>query len=322
MPQEVLGVLHQHERFVITTHVRPDGDAIGSQVALGRYLQKMGKTVTLLNSDPPPGNMEWLPGIEAVQTFDGNGEHLKAIGGADVLIVVDTNALHRLGDMADAVKASGAVKVLVDHHTGPEDWFDHQFVRDTASSAAELVYELIATDDPDLIDASLAQALYAGIVTDTGSFRYNSVTPHVHRVTAELMERGDLNPEELYTHLYETKTLHAHRLLARTLETIRLVHDGLIGYIYVSQAMLEETGATSEDTEGLVSYVLALEGVRVALIFTETAKGTKISFRSKGELHVNEWARAFGGGGHRNASGAFVQKPLSDTIDAVPATSI
>jgi phosphoesterase RecJ-like protein len=317
MTDAILSLLLRHERFVITTHVRPDGDAIGSQVALGRFLRKLDKEVALLNSDPPPDNLGWLPGIEQVETFEGAPDHLKQIAGADVLIVVDTNALHRVGKLADPVKNSGALKVLIDHHTEPEDWFDVTYARDTASSTGELIYEIIAAHDPDAVDEPIATALYAAILTDTGSFRYSSVTPAVHRIAAELMDRGNLLPEVIYTHLYDTKSLQGLRLLSRSLDTLQLRYDGVVGYMVVSRRMMKETDASSDDTEGFVSYVHSIDGVRVALLFTETVSGTKISFRSKGDMHVNAWAQAFGGGGHRNASGAYVREPLEDVIEQV-----
>ncbi|NBC17691.1 MAG: bifunctional oligoribonuclease/PAP phosphatase NrnA [Bacteroidetes bacterium] len=321
MTDEILPLLLRHERFVITTHIRPDGDAIGSQVALGRFLQALGKEVALLNSDPPPGNLAWLPGIEQVETFEGAPEHLKQIAGADVVIIADTNALERIGKLADPVTNSGALKVLIDHHTGPENWFDATYARDTASSTGELVYELIAAHDADAIDDPIATALYAAILTDTGSFRYSSVTPSVHRIAADLMERGDLLPEVIHSHLYDTKSLQGLRLLSRSLDTLQLRYDGRVGYMVVSRRMMKETDASSDDTEGFVSYVHSIDGVRVALLFTETASGTKISFRSKGDMHVNEWAQAFGGGGHRNASGAYVREPLDEVIDQVLAAA-
>ncbi len=321
MTDPVLRLLLDQERFLITTHVRPDGDAIGSQLALRRFLQKLGKQVALINSDPAPDNLAWLPGIDAIEVFDGAVAQHEQIGGADVIVVVDTNALERLGKLAGPVKHSGARKLLIDHHTEPENWFDHVYARDTASSTGELLYELIAAHDPALIDEPLATALYAAILTDTGSFRYSSVTPAVHRIVADLLERGDLRPEAVYTALYEMRTPESLRLLALVLDTLTLRFGGQLCYLVVTQRMLQESGASSEETEGFVGYGLSIEGVRVALIFTETARGTKVSFRSKGDFHVNEWARAFGGGGHRNASGAYVRRPLEEVIGRVIASA-
>lgn len=317
MSDPVLDALLNHDRFLITTHVRPDGDAIGSQLALGQVLRKLGKEVAMINSDPAPDNLAWLPGVEEVQVFDKSLAQLEQIANAEVIVVVDTNGLERIGKLAKPVKGSHALKLLIDHHTGPEMWFDETYARDTASSTGELIYELIAAHDADLIDESIATSLYAAILTDTGSFRYNSVTPAVHRIVGDLMERGKLEPEGLYSALYETKTPEGLRLLGKVLDTLKLKHDGVLAYVFVSTRMLQDTGASSDETEGFISHVMSLGTVRVALIFTETAKGTKVSFRSKGEMHVNGWAQAFGGGGHRNASGAYVKKPLGEVMQAV-----
>ncbi len=318
MIEDVLPLLLEKNRFLITTHVRPDGDAIGSQLALGHFLHKLGKQVAMINNDAMPDNLAWLPGADAIKIFDSSVAQHEHIGAADVIVVVDTNALNRVGKkVAQPVKNSGAIKVLIDHHTEPETWFDHTFVRDTASSTGELIYELINAYDPELIDTPIALALYAAILTDTGSFRYSSVTPAVHRIIADVMERGSVQADDVYAALYEMRSPQWIRLLSQVLDTLRLRFDGLLSYLVISRRVLEDTGATSEDIEGFVSYGLAIEGVRVALIFTETQRGTKISFRSKGDLYVHEWARAFGGGGHRNASGAFVRRPLDAVIHEV-----
>ncbi|MEZ4699588.1 MAG: bifunctional oligoribonuclease/PAP phosphatase NrnA [Rhodothermales bacterium] len=315
MIDQFLAGLLAGQHVVITTHVRPDGDAIGSQLALGLFLQKLGKTVEMINSDPPPMNLGWLPGVREIQTFDQSLAQRERIDRADTIIVVDTNAIDRVGQMAGPIRGSSARKVLIDHHTGPEQWFDAMYVRDTASSAGELVYELIAHHDADLIDASIATPLYAAILTDTGSFRFSSVTPAVHHIVGDLIARGSLSPAEIYTAIYESRSAESLRLLAQVLGTLTLRYQGTVGYIVISQRMLNETRADSEEADGFVNYAMSIEGVRVAVMFLETARGIKISFRSRGETHVHEWARSLGGGGHRNASGAFVERrPLDDVI--------
>lgn len=319
MLDALLDTLQRGTRFVITTHIRPDGDAIGSQLALLRVLEALGKEVVCLNSDPPPDNLGWLPGIDRAEVFDGSLAQREWIDGADAVLVVDTNALHRLGRLGPAVEASRAKKVLIDHHTEPEAWFDVAFVRDTASSTGELVYELLAhLGALDRIDAAVATALYTAIMTDTGSFRYSSVTPHVHRIVADLLERGDLQPAPIHTSLFDARTLDGLRLLGLALETITLHYGGQLGTMVVTQRMVRDSGSGLDETEGFVNYALSVAGVRAAVIFLETDSGVKMSFRSKGDAYVNEWARAFGGGGHRNASGAYVAgRPLDDVFHDV-----
>lgn len=318
MTDDALALLRDHDHFLLTTHIRPDGDAIGSELGLGRYLQRQGKSVTLLNSDPVPDHLAWLPGADQVEVFDGTPDQLKALAEAEVAVVLDTNAAERLGDVAGPLRRSGATTLLVDHHTDPEGWFDHRYQRDTAAATAELLYELIRDDRPELVDADLATALYTGIMTDTGSFRYSSVTPSVHRAVADLLERGGIEPAPVHSALYDNRSLASLRLLSSVLQRIRLRYDGQVGYAVVTPEMLKAADATSDDKQGLVSYVLSIEGVRAALLFTETSGGTKVSFRSAIGTHVNGWAQSFGGGGHRNASGAYLEGyALDEAVEAV-----
>lgn len=318
----VLDTLLAAERVVITTHLRPDGDALGSQIALGLFLRKLGKHVTLLNSDAPPRNLEWLLDFSDVTTFTGALKQLKRVHEADVIAIVDTGAEHRLGDLGRTLRDSPAKKVLIDHHPGPEDWFDQQLLGTTRAATGELVYELITAHDPDLIDGPIATALYAAIMTDTGSFRYGSTTARVHEITADLLERGDIRPEPIHIAIFDTRQASSLRLLSRALDTITTVYDGQIAYVVVSLEMMNSVDARSDEAEGIVGYPLSLEGVRAVVMFLETPSGIKCSFRSKGDLAINGWARAFGGGGHRNAAGAYIRDgALRDVIDRVIAAA-
>ena len=312
-------LLDAHEHILLTTHTGPDGDAIGSELGLARYLEKRGKTVTVLNDDDLPDNLAWLPGTGRIQVFEkGSFEQQKALAEADLAAVLDTNAAERIGALAKPFRQGGATTLLIDHHTEPETWFDHAFQRDTAAATAELVYEIIAAGQPELIDADIATLLYTGLMTDTGSFRYSSVTPQVHCTVADLLEWGDIAPAPIHSALYDNRSLASLRLLGRALDRIRLRYDGFVGYTSVTPEVLEAAGAGPDDKHGLVSHVLSVEGVHAALLFTETQGGTKVSFRSEGATHVDDWARHFGGGGHRNASGAYLDDyPLADALDEV-----
>ena len=317
-------LIDAHEHFLLTTHISPDGDAIGSQLGLARYLEQLGKTVTMLNDDDLPDHLAWLPGTERIEVFEeGAFAQQKALAEADVAVVLDTNVAERLGALAEPVRKGGATTLLIDHHTEPETWFDYAFQRDTAAATAELICELIEAGQPELIDADLATTLYTGIMTDTGSFRYSSVTPQVHRVVADLLERGDISPAPIHSSLFDNRSLASLRLLGRTLDRIRLRYEGVVGYTSVTPEVLEAAGAGPDDKQGLVSHVLSVEGVRAALLFTEVQSGTKVSFRSEGETHVDGWARHFGGGGHRNASGAYLEgysldRAIREVIGAAP----
>ena len=321
MLNDVCTLIRENEQFVVTTHLRPDGDALGSQLALGCFLEKLGKDVLMLNSDGAPYNLDWLPESERVEVFDASLHQHGAIAEADVAFILDTNDEERLGHVGSMIRKSGATKVLVDHHMEPEKWFDLPFVRDDAAAAGELVYEIIEAIDPTLIDETIATALYTAIMTDTGSFRYSSVTPRIHRIIADVLERGGIEPAPIHEKMFDRKSMPGLRLLGRMLNRIRLSYDGQLAHSVVTQRMVEDTGASWDDKDGFVNYVLSIEGVKAALLFSETNDGAKISFRSEADVRVDEWARSFGGGGHKNASGAYVKRPsfeeaIEDVIDA------
>lgn len=316
-----LSELLERERFVITTHLRGDGDAVGSLLALRLLLIRLGKTVTAIFPDAPSPNLEWLPGVDDAVVYDGSLQQVRALAEADALVVVDTNAASRIGRLADSYRARTGSRFLIDHHPGPEKWFDHSYVRDDASSTGELIFELFEQVEgvalSELIDAGVATLLYTAIMTDTGSFRFSSVTPRVHRIVADLIELGGIAPDEIHTQLYDTRSLSSLRTLGRALERINVRYDGALGYLALSRQFMADAGAERGDTEGLVNQVLSVDGVRVALFFLETDAGTKVSFRSHGEFAVNKWAASFGGGGHRNAAGAFIPGYIDEVVERV-----
>ncbi len=321
MLDDVVRLIRENEDFFLVTHLGPDGDALGSQIALGRFLQKLGKRAAMINSEEPPYSLDWMPGADDVEVFDGSLDQHEALADADVAFVLDTNDEERLGKVGSMVRESTATTVLIDHHLEPEQWFDLAFVRDRAAATGELIYELIAAIDPDLIEETIATGLYTAIMTDTGSFRYSSVTPQLHRIVADILERGAISPAPIHETIYDRKSMPGLRLLGRTLNRIRLRYDGQLGYSAVTQRMVEDTGASWDDKQGFVNYVLSIEGVKAALLFSEVDDGAKISFRSEADVRVDEWARHFGGGGHRNAAGAYVKRPsfeeaIEDVVEA------
>lgn len=309
-PSAILDVLLGANTLALSTHLRPDGDAIGSQLALAHFLQKQGKTVTLVNQDPAAHTLTWIDGAGAIQTFDPQDVALRAaIVSADVGVVLDTNSADRIGDAGKLYRQRRGPTVLIDHHTVPETWFTHVYRRESASSTAELVYELIATHDAASIDHAIASALYMGMLTDTGGFKYSNVSADVHRVVADLIERGGIEPHLIHEAIFDQRPVSSLHLLARALGTLEMRYDGKLGFQTLTRNMIEATGAESDGIEGLVNYPLSVAGVEVALLFSEVGAGygTKVSFRSKGDAHVDAWARSFGGGGHRNASGAYLK---------------
>ena len=321
MLDDVLALIRDNDRFFVTTHLGPDGDALGSQLALGRFLEKIGKSVAMVNSDEQDYNLDWMPGVDRVEVFDNSLSQHEALAEADVAFVLDTNDEERIGKVGSLMRDANATTVLIDHHLEPERWFDVLFVRETAAATGEMIYEIIGEIAPDVIDEEIATTLYTAIMTDTGSFRYSSVTPDLHRIIADILERGEIEPAPIHETVHDRKSMPGLRLLGRMLNRIRLRYNGQLGYSVVTQRMVEDTGASWDDKQGFVNYVLSIEGVKTALLFSETDDGSKISFRSEADIRVDEWARHFGGGGHRNAAGAYVKRPtfektIEDVIDA------
>ena len=318
MLKTILKILLRHHRFVITTHQRPDGDAIGSQIALGRFLEYLGKEVVLFNSDPVPATLDWMPGSESIRTGD-DVENLAAVAQADQLIVVDTNTRDRLGKTV--VRAldlyRGSAALLIDHHTAPESWFKCMLRNEHAAATGEIIYDLICAYDENLIDPEIATALYTALMTDTGSFRFAAVTPKVHRMSAHLLELGSSSPPEVYAAVYENHSRGWPRLVAMVLQGLTFLYDGQLAYIMVTKHMLKQTGVDRGDAHGLSDMIMTIAGVRVTLTFTEVKHGVKVSFRSKGNCPMDTWAQSYGGGGHPNAAGAFIRHPIQQVTKLV-----
>lgn len=312
MPQTFLPALLQHEQYALVTHFRPDGDALGSQIAMGLFLRKLGKRVILLG-DYLPRNLKWI-GKSGYRVYVGSEEQQERIQTAEAVVVLDAGALRRLGRVAEPVEANPNPRYVIDHHPDLEDGFAAAYVRTSASSTGELIYELIAAYDPDLIDREIAIALYVAIMTDTGSFRFNNVTPRVHEIIADLLRRGDLNPGPIHEAIFNANTLGGLHLLGEALRSIDLHFDGKVATMTITQRMLEETGTHTDEIRGFVNHALSVEGVEVAVLFTELKGHVKMSFRSEGDVAVNAWAGHFGGGGHRNASGAYVEGRLKKVV--------
>ena len=320
MLKDVLEILRAYDRYLIVAHARPDGDAIGSQLALGLVLRQMGKQVTMLNSDRVPYSLSWLPGSQDIAKFNGSGKHVYAVAHAEVIVVVDTNVMGRLGPpMQRAVARSSAKRVVIDHHTYPESKFDVMYVREKTAATGQLIYEIICALDKSLITPDVATALYTALMTDTGSFRYATVTGEVHRVAADLLDKGSLPPAEVYDHVSQSRVRAWPRLVSKVLSTLTLLYDGKLAYMQLLQRMFRETNTHYDDAEGMIDWAMAVDGVRVAIMLTESRRGIKVSLRSKGDISVDEWARTLGGGGHPNAAGIFFRLSMEDAVDRVLA---
>lgn len=318
--QNIREILTTPKKILITTHRSPDGDAIGSSLGLALVLKQLNHSVSIVVPDEYPKFLKWLAGTDLIHVFENNAVLARQLANdADVIFSLDYNALNRIGDFADAVLNAEATKILIDHHQQPEDFPDFLLSDTSASSTAELVYEFLdQLAFTQHINQSVAEALYTGILTDTGSFRFNSTSAKTHRITAELIETG-MQIDQVYDKIFDTNRFQRIQLMGYTLsEKLTLIENKPVAYISLSNEELDRFEFERGDTEGLVNYGLSIEGIKMAAFFRESKESDyiRISFRSKGSTDVNQFARKhFNGGGHVNAAGGRSDLSLKETIE-------
>jgi bifunctional oligoribonuclease and PAP phosphatase NrnA len=297
-------LVESHTRFVLTTHVNPDGDGLGTEVALAIYLKTLGKQATILNYSATPENYLFLANLYPIVQYDPS-QHIQLIENVEVIIVLDTNHPDRISAMKPALLSSQAVKICIDHHPEPADFADLYILDEASTSTGEIVYRLLNFLSSNSFSSETAIALYTAIMTDTGSFRYPKTDTETHKIIAQLIQTG-ADPVAIYQHVYEHGSLNRMRLLGKALATMQMTDDGKIAYIVLTREMLDSTNTTEVDTEAFVPYTLAIDKVQIGLMFSELPGFVKVSFRSKGDIWINELAKEFGGNGHKNSAGARI----------------
>ena len=303
-------------RFVLTTHLNPDGDAIGSVVSLALFLQSLGKELRIVNHDRAPDNLAFIEVPEfPVEAYDP-GRHDACLEAADRLILVDNSAPDRLGRMESPLARLADRTLCIDHHPARDAPWADNIVDVESCATAIMIYELTRACgwQPD---RRAAEAIYVGLATDTGFFRFNSTNVRCHEVAAELLATG-IGPARAYGEIYERNSVAFTRLLGHALTGLRTAADGAIVAVKIERTLLQDLQAEDEDTSEITTALLAIDGVRVALLFRELSEGrVKVSLRSKGELDVHSLATEYGGGGHRNASGIVMPGELDRVTDTV-----
>lgn len=304
----IAAVLSSCQRIVLTTHVRPDGDALGSLLGLGNALFTRGKQPQLVIPSPVPASLKFLPGSEAIEVYEPS-KHDRLIATAEAIVCLDFNVLDRLDVMAPAVATSPAMRLLVDHHLDPEAGFAIKLWDPEVASTAELVFALVLLGFPDAFSPAVATPLYTGILTDTGNFRFPRTTARTHRIVAGLIEYG-ANPVAIAEALYDQNTPARLRLLGQVLRQLEIHCEGACVLLLLRREDVLDAGAREDDTEGFVQYTLSVAGARVGVFISELLDGSggvKVSLRSKGTFDVACIAEELGGGGHRNAAGAVLR---------------
>lgn len=305
-------------KVVIITHFKPDADALGSSLGLAGYLKKKNHTVRVITPSDYPDFIAWMPGNNEVLVYhkDRAAPVEALIKDSDLIFCLDFNSLKRINDMGEMVGRSQAKKVLIDHHLEPENFADFVQWDTSAASTAELVYQLIKElGDENLIDASIADCLYAGLMTDTGSFRHPNTTYKVFQVASGLVSKG-ADPSKVSRLVYDTNTLERLRLLGFVLsEKLQVLPEYRTALVTLAGDELKKFGTQTGDTEGLVNYGLSIKGVRLSVLISDRKENIKLSFRSLGDFSVNDFARKhFEGGGHKNAAGGQTSLTLDQTI--------
>ncbi|MDC3388159.1 bifunctional oligoribonuclease/PAP phosphatase NrnA [Flavobacteriaceae bacterium] len=312
-------ILQSSENIVITCHKGPDGDAIGSSLGLYIYLKKIGKNATVIVPDDFPSFLKWLPNSEEIVLYDSKKELANSIiEKADLIFTLDFNSLHRTGDMQEVLLNSDAKFIMIDHHQQPDEYAEITYSDTSICSTCQMVYHFIETlGDIMIIDKDIANCIYTGIMTDTGSFRFRSTTSTTHRVIANLIDIG-VDNAKIHQNVYDSNSYNRLQLLGKSLNNLKVIPELNTAYITLSKDEQNEFNAQKGDTEGVVNYALSLKGIKLAAIFKEdqTSGLIKISFRSKGDFSVNELSRLhFNGGGHTNAAGGASKLSLKDTIN-------
>ncbi|MFN6945178.1 MAG: DHH family phosphoesterase [Cytophagaceae bacterium] len=316
--KELKEILEIPRNIVITTHPKPDADALGSSLALWSYLRKKGHNVTVITPTDYPKFLHWMNGNSEVVIFNEGNEEKSSqlIKQADLIFCLDFSVLSRIYELGEMVREAAAKKVLIDHHLEPEDFAEFVFWDINAAATAVLIFKFIMKmEEKQLMDVSIGECIYAGIMTDTGSFRHPTTNKDVHIIIADLINLG-VDISKIHRLIYDNNSELRLRFLGHMLlNKLTVLKEFNTAYIAVSQEELEQYGSQTGDTEGLVNYALSVENVIFAAVIIDRADAVKISFRSKGDFSANEFARAhFEGGGHKNASGGKSSLSLNETV--------
>ncbi|MEK7282223.1 MAG: bifunctional oligoribonuclease/PAP phosphatase NrnA [Acidobacteriota bacterium] len=296
----------------LITHVTPDGDGIGAEICLGRYLGSRGIEARIINTDPLAARYRFLDPDGVVEIFEP-ARHDAFLRQADLIFMLDNSATSRMGALEPAVRGSRATTVCIDHHNVIEPFWKLNIVDPDACATGELVFQIIKMMGGQ-VDPIAAQAAYVSMVTDTGYFRFSKTSPRCHEAAAEMLAAG-VNPPLVYAEVYERNTPALLRLGGTALADLRQEENGQLAWISLTREQVLRCRAEMEDTSDIVNDLLTIDGARLAVLFKELEGGKiKLSFRSKGGLDVNRLAARYGGGGHTNAAGAVVPGGLEETI--------
>ena len=311
-------LLSDKRKIVIIPHKNPDGDAIGSSTALKYYLDNFNHNVDIISPNQFPEFLKWMDPNNIIKIFDEDEKYSQKIIDAELIFTLDFNNLVRISGMKEYVEKSNAKIIMIDHHEEPSNYADFMYSEPKMSSTCEMIYHFIEKmGDVDKIDKNISKSLYAGIMTDTGSFKFPSTTELTHLVISNLLKTG-ISHSDIHNHIYDNNKFERVQLLSFALSKIKIIENLNTCYISLSQKELNKFNYEKGDTEGIVNYGLSIKNIKFAVIFMENSNDNviRISLRSRGDFDVNQFSKnIFGGGGHKNAAGAISKKSLDNTIN-------
>ena len=311
-------LLSDKRKIVIIPHKNPDGDAIGSSTALKYYLDNFNHNVDIISPNKFPEFLKWMDPNNIIKIFDEDEKYSQKIIDAELIFTLDFNNLVRISGMKEYVEKSNAKIIMIDHHEEPSNYADFMYSEPKMSSTCDMIYHFIEKmGDVDKIDKNISRSLYAGIMTDTGSFKFPSTTELTHLVISNLLKTG-ISHSDIHNHIYDNNKFERVQLLSFALSKIKIIENLNTCYISLSQKELNKFNYEKGDTEGIVNYGLSIKNIKFAVIFMENSNDNviRISLRSRGDFDVNQFSKnIFGGGGHKNAAGAISKKSLDNTIN-------
>jgi len=309
--QEAIAFLQGYSSYLVVAHENPDGDAISSCAAMSWLLEQYGKQVTIVNQSTLPGRLSYLYRYDDILQYSNELEL-----SFDAVVALDCADASRLGDVFERIKQSGAPLLNIDHHPTNNGFGDLNIIRADAAATVEILYDLIQCT-PFTPNLSCAKALYSGLLTDTGGFRYSNTSPAVMAMASQLLSLG-VSAYELADHLLEKMTMGKLKLLQAALGRITFNEEQSIGWVVIYSEDLGKFGAVPEDIEGIVNYILNVEGVEVGILFKQSDDGVfKASIRSAGKVNVSKVAQSFGGGGHVRAAGCKLSSNVEESVNSL-----
>jgi bifunctional oligoribonuclease and PAP phosphatase NrnA len=311
--ESIIKLIKNSQNVVISAHTSPDGDAVGSILAVYHYLRTLNKNVYAFLDKPVPYNYTFLPGASYIKKYE-DSDYNKAVS-ADLIIIVDLNDPNRLKSVEKPLLDSKAIKILIDHHIEPKEFADYYYIYPEAAATGELIYDILKSDKEFVFTKEISENLYTAILTDTGSFRFSSTSPKIHEIIADLIRNG-ADPAYIYDSVYNTQPANFMLLYGKAIKSLKYFYNGKVAFMSVSIEDYHETKTDTEAVDGFVEKILSVQGVLVGVLVSEVegSNEIKLSFRSKNHYDIRQLAVTCNGGGHTNAAGGRVYDMKIDDV--------